>query len=73
MDVRIVAATNKDLAQAVQERTFRSDLYYRIHIIPPTMPPLCERRDDIPLFAQHCLTRSTQRLEKHVRRLHRRL
>ena len=67
MNVRIVVAANKDLAQAVQDGTFRSDLYYRIHVVPLAIPPLRERRDDIPLLAQHFLTQSTQRLEKDVR------
>ncbi len=67
VDIRIVVAANKDLAQAVQDGTFRSDLYYRIHVVPLAIPPLRERRDDIPLLAQHFLTQSTQRLEKDVR------
>ena len=67
VDVRIVVATNRDLVRAIQDGTFRSDLYYRIHVVPLTIPPLRERRDDIPLLAQHFLTQSTQRIEKDVR------
>lgn len=57
-DVRIVAATNRDLAQAVYEGRFREDLYYRLHVVPVTMPTLRSRVEDIPILAQVFLSRA---------------
>ena len=55
MDVRIIAATNKNVEKAVREGTFREDLYYRLNVVPVVISPLRERRDDIPVLIDHFL------------------
>lgn len=66
VNVRIISATNKNLAQEVQRRRFRADLYYRISVFPIVLPPLRARREDIPLLANHFLGQSSARLGKQI-------
>ncbi len=61
VDVRVLAATNQDLARLVGDKRFREDLFYRLNVISVTVPPLRERRDDVPLLAQHFLLRHATR------------
>jgi len=67
IDVRIVAATNKDLQEAVKTGMFREDLFYRLSVVPIALPALRERRDDIPLLANHFLKKYNRKRGKNIR------
>jgi DNA-binding NtrC family response regulator len=67
VDVRIIAATNKDLTRAIKDGTFREDLFYRLNVVMIHMPPLRERKSDIPLLVQHFLEKYNTRLRKEMR------
>jgi DNA-binding NtrC family response regulator len=66
VDVRIIAATNKDLAGMMEQKTFREDLFYRLNVVEIRMPPLRTRKEDIPLLLDHCTKRLNRELGKNV-------
>ena len=69
VDVRIIASTNKDLDKAVREATFRDDLYFRLNVVTINVPPLRDRRDEIPELADHFLAEANARLHRSILRL----
>lgn len=69
VDVRVIAATNRNLDEAMQQGHFRPDLFYRLNVVPIHLPPLRERRDDIETLAMHFLERASARLGRHFDRI----
>ncbi len=69
IDVRVIAATNRDLAKAVEQRAFRADLFYRLNVFPVALPPLRERRSDIPLLVHYFVSKYAGRIGRNIERI----
>jgi len=66
VDARIIAASNKNLEQEIEKGNFREDLFYRIHVIPIKLPPLNERKEDIPALSRHFLQKYSREMGKEI-------
>ena len=69
VDVRVIAATNRDLTEAIKEKHFREDLYYRLNVIRIDLPPLRDRAEDIPLLARYFIAKYGKKMDKPIRRI----
>ena len=69
VNTRVIAATNRDLRQSLDDKSFRPDLYYRLAVFPIEVPPLRSRRDDVPLLAWHFVTKHQARLGTHIQEI----